>query len=256
MITAPRASKVQAPPITPPLSSGAVIFGVRYVWANPSKRGSELVGEGLRPIYRALWEHAGKYLPRQKRDVLTYWDGLTFLQGQGAGMCVKKAEPETLLCLRLLSQFADQRLEFDDVWELAHLPALEHFKSRLVYHRADGYDPEAAALGRADPASLERTIHNTWRAKRGFHREFHVDAKAVEGPMTKASWTRLFVLAILAQLRADLEIFYETGFFRIRRCERRACMAWFAAKAMGSGKQRFCCGGCRASFVREGNHRR
>ena len=61
---------------------------------------------------------------------------------------------------------------------------------------------------------------------------------------------RQLVLSLLIQIRSDLELLHETGFRRLRRCERDRCGAWFVSKPMGQQIQ-FCCDVCRASDYRE-----
>ena len=61
---------------------------------------------------------------------------------------------------------------------------------------------------------------------------------------------RQLVLSLLVQIRSYLELFYEAGWRRLRRCERERCGAWFISKPMGQ-QVRFYCDVCRASHYRE-----
>ncbi len=63
-------------------------------------------------------------------------------------------------------------------------------------------------------------------------------------------WHRVLLLAVLIQIRCDVELYLETGFLRIRRCERKACHGFFQVKRM-AGRQRFCSSTCRACAPRE-----
>ncbi len=81
-------------------------------------------------------------------------------------------------------------------------------------------------------------------------RTFRVPTGDACGSLKDFDLDRQLVLGLLVQIRSDLELPYEAGFRRLRRCERDRCGAWFVSKSMGQQVQ-FCRNVCRASDYRE-----
>lgn len=144
------------------------------------------------------------------------------------------------------------------------------------------YDPDQKAvpealLLRLSPGQLVRTSRGHRLREAGFYRQFEltIDLGEFRAPSASSAvavtacggafegdcgggraidWRRLLAIAVLAHLRADMEVYFESGFRRVRRCQNAACRSWFGARPMG-GRQRFCSTLCRVQHARAAGSR-
>lgn len=231
---------------------GIVFFGVHFFWPErkpgfeqdnlhafdePSAQIRKLVDEPMR---------------RQKRSHVKYWDAVTYLDQLGIPDPLTTSE-EAELADRLIGMLARRRFHTQTIRELAALPALADARTRLAYHsgkRQHEYEAELVVTrGELTRIELGRDGH-IHQVLAGFYRLLEMNMDTAGMKSNALDWHRLMILAVLFQIRADLEIYYETGFMRLRKCEHHRCRAWFVAKRM-AGRQRFCSTLCRVTEARD-----
>ena len=99
-------------------------------------------------------------------------------------------------------------------------------------------------------------VDGRWKIRpAGPCRLLEIDMGDLKGRADRIDWHWAHLLAVLIQMRADIEIYLETGFLRTHRCERVACGSFFQVARM-AGRQRFCSNSCRAAAAREQPARR
>jgi hypothetical protein len=175
---------------------------------------------------------------------------MTYLEQGNLSKPVTKSE-ETQLALELISAMGRGAVRDQTIKELIELPSLACVHSRLAWFSGDEDDGAYGAIPRLHPKRLIRNGKNQLRPRGpGAYRAIEVRAWDLGMEPTAIDWDRLMVLAVLAQLRANLEIECETGFQRVVKCGRRACRAWYQASKM-AGRLRFCGAYCRVAHSRE-----
>ena len=231
---------------------GIVFLGVHFFWPE-RKPGFE------RDNLNAFDEPGAQILKlvdepmrRQKRSRLKYWDAITYLDRISIPDPVAISD-EAELADRLIGMLARRRFHTQTIRELAALPALADAHTRLAHYsgkRQHEYEAELV-VSRGDPTPIEYGRDgNIHPIPPGFYRLMEINMDTAGMKSNALDWHRLMILAVLFQIRADLEIHYETGFMRLRKCEHRQCGAWFVTKRM-AGRQRFCSTLCRVTEARD-----
>ncbi len=222
------------------------VLGVQFIWNNPRK-GRHLLIEIGDPVSKALVQVSQTTRDarkRQKRLDLVYWDVMTFFEGW-SGFRRKAYEDNRGLLLRLCRCIDRRRMDDPAVLELWSHRQLEPCWSVFSVLRGRERSKHADAMARTNPRRF--TIGSD-----GFRkidppvpfRQIALHLGKVPPRITDSYGMHLFVLAVLLHLRADLEIYCETGLMRLARCQRAACRSWYATVPM-AGKQKFCCESCR-----------
>ncbi len=187
---------------------------------------------------------------RQKRLDLVYWDVMTSFEGW-SGFRRKAYEDDRGLLLRLCRCIDRRRMDDPAVLELWSHRQLEPCFSVFSVLRGRERSKQADAMARTNPRRF--TIGSD-----GFRkivppvpfRQIALHLGKVPPRITESFGMHLFVLVALLNLRADFEIYYETGLMRLARCQRAACRSWYASLPMTS-RRKFCCGSCRVMHFRE-----
>ena len=191
-------------------------------------------------------------IERQDREYESYWDALTWLDSTTRPHRFSARRiPKLRLLDQLMRSLASNREDHLAIKRLAEEPSL---RDVVTQHKWDDskftMDP-VNSVARTDPSRIGRTRQGKHRlVKPTMYRVFRVPMDDAGGSLKGIDVDRLLVLSLLVQIRSDLELFHETGFRRLRRCERKRCKAWFTSKSMGQ-QIRFCCDVCRASDYRE-----
>ncbi len=228
----------------------ATVLGVDFRWKSPGPGWREPFYAGLETIHKAILVQALPSIRRQKRQVLFYWDALTGILKGELSPKAKGDREEWELAAELTLAIADQRLRDELILELGNFPPISAVRSRIAYFQ--GEKPEkgrGSQARRADRVTYDIRGRASLQ-KPGLYRCFELDAGDLEGDPERIDWFRILSLAVLVQLRAEFELYIETGFFPVRCCKRVVCHAFFRVNRMAA-RQRFCSDICRASAVRE-----
>lgn len=232
------------------------LFGVYFIYDNAGPNWNAQYFQHVLPKQRELQKEIldGTVwaIERQDREYESYWDALTWLDSTTHPQRFSARRiPEMRLLDRLMRSLASNRA---DHWALEHLaeePSLRHVVTQHKWDDSKFTIDMANALARTDPSRIGRTRQGKPRlVKPTMYRVFRVPMGDAGGSLKGIDVDRLLVLSLLVQIRSDLELFHETGFRRLRCCERKRCKAWFTSKSMGQ-QIRFCCDVCRASDYRE-----
>ncbi len=232
------------------------LFGVFFVYDNAGPSWNDEYMQHLLPRQMklqaeirvaTLWA-----VERQDREYESYWDALTWFDTTTRPQRFSARRiPEMRLLDQLMRSLASNRA---DHWALEHLaeePSLRHVVTQHKWDDSKFTIDMANALARTDPSRIGRTRQGKPRlVKPTMYRVFRVPMGDAGGSLKDIDVDRLLVLSLLVQIRCDLELLHETGFRRLRRCERKRCRAWYTSKSMGQ-QIRFCCDVCRASDYRE-----
>lgn len=240
----------------PPLDQASFgLFGVNFIYDNAGKDWSNEFFKSMSP-QQALMEEIGVStlwaIERQNREFVSYWDALTWLDNSARPSRFSKRQiPEIYLLDQIMRSLADDREDNLALKRLATEPALRNITTKHTWEDGTFTIRQADALARTDPARIHTTRQGKQSlAKPTMVRTFSVPMGDAGGSLKGIDWDRLLVLSLLVQVRSDLELFFESGFRRLRRCERDRCRAWFISKPMGQ-QIRYCCNVCRASHYRE-----
>ncbi len=231
----------------------ASLFGVRYIWEKPARNFWQIAGPGYFSTIREITEIARPFIIRQKRRLVTYWDVLTaFERGYASRMMETNTDRQLLWlvmeCIR--TDHLDKRV-------INELFSHRQLRSARTQHCPwpppyGGRRGEDQALARTHPGNYE--IDERGHARPGsnvfVYRQFELDVGRFPRSAERIKWPHLLVLGAMLHLRADLEIFFETGLMRIRCCQRQACRGWFTVGSMAT-KKVFCSDSCRVMLSRE-----
>lgn len=225
------------------------ILGVRFFWATQfAKINSDHTASG-KELNLAMVDFTREHMQRQKRKRFAHWDAYTFLEQAPPDLV--PSDDETALAQELITMFGRKHLRDPPVQELIDLPLFEHVYCHLAYDHGHREPDPSIVSARTDPARITHAPDGSVRlVGPGFYRLPAVDMVGAGIKSTAIDWQRLTIWATLIQLRADLEIFFETGFRPVGRCERRLCQAWFKAQRRGR-RARFCSTYCRVAHNRE-----
>lgn len=226
-----------------------------FVYDNAGRNWNNEYFRSLAPVQVAILEEIRVAtlwaIERQKREYVFYWDALTWLNGPERPRRLSRI-PEIRLLDRLMRSLASDQVEDRGALRrLAEEPALRNITTMHTWEDAKFTIRQAEALARTNPARIRTTRQGNQRlARPTMCRTFRVPMGDAGGSLKGVDLDRQLVLSLLVQIRSDLELFYESGFRRLRRCERDRCGAWYVSKPMGQ-QVRFCCDVCRASDYRE-----
>ncbi|MCH8314776.1 MAG: hypothetical protein IIA64_02280 [Planctomycetes bacterium] len=230
------------------------LFDVYFIYDNAGRNWNDEYFTSIAPLQAALLKEIRVAtlwaVERQNREYESYWDALTWLEGPARPRRLSRI-PEIRLVDRVMRSLASDQEDQGAIKRLAEEPALRNITTMHTWEDAKFTIKEAQALARTDPARIRTTRRGNQRlAQPTMCRAFRVPMGDAGGSLRGVDLDRQLVLTLLVQIRSDLELFYETGFRRLRRCERDRCGAWYVSKPMGQ-QIRFCCNVCRASEYRE-----
>ena len=230
------------------------LFGVYFIYDNAGRNWNDEYFTSVAPLQAALLEEIRVAtlwaIERQKREYVFYWDALTWLNSPARPRRLSRI-PEIRLLDRVMRSLASDQEDRGAIKRLAEEPTLKNITTKHTWEDAKFTIRQTEALARTDPARIRTTRQGNQRlAQPTMCRTFRVPMGDAGGSLKGIDLDRQLVLGLLVQVRSDLELFYETGFRRLRRCERDRCGAWFISKPMGQQIQ-FCCNVCRASDYRE-----
>ena len=227
------------------------VLGVDLLWPNPGPGYRQPALEGMKAVHDAVLVHADAAMRRQKRDVILYWDAMTALQ-RGGFIPQRLAESqENGLALELVLAIAAGEVPDRVLLELSTFKPIAHARSQIDFFHSDQSLRRPQAYGRMSPERITFDVHGRPKIqKSGPYRRLSLEMKDLKGDASSIDWYRALLLALLVQLRCDMEVYLDTDFLRVRCCERRACSAFFQVSRM-AGRQRFCSATCRACAPRE-----
>lgn len=224
-------------------------LGVTFSWFDPTLPGYDGAnleqGEAVGQRFR---ETVAEALGRQRRTHIEYWDAMTYLE------TVRLPEPlastdEAEVCLELIWMLGRGHLRDRTVLELTRLPLLAAAKTRLRAYGEGLSDPIADSLTpRIGPGPKGGLKHDP-SFKKGIYRSIDVDMEALGLNPQEIDWERLIVQAVLLQIHADLEMYYETGYLRVKKCQYGLCGAFFGTSPMDA-RSKFCSVTCRVASSR------
>ena len=228
------------------------VLGVQFVWNKPEKH-RDLLTEIGHPVLKVIGQvrQATKdTCKRQKRRDLVYWDVMTFFEGW-SGFRRKEYKDNHKLLLKLCHSIAQQRMDDPAVFKLWGHSKLQKTAPVYSVFRGRGISKHANAMARTNPRCFSLGPDGYWKVDPPVpFRQIALYLGEAPARVTKSYIMHLCVLAALLNLRADIEIFYETGLMRLARCQRAACRSWYATKPMTS-RRKFCCESCRVMHFRE-----
>lgn len=232
------------------------LFGVIFVYDNAGRSWqaeylrsiTPLQTEVLQEIRLAtLWA-----IERQDREYVSYVDAMTWFDTTTRPKRLSARRiPEMRLLGRLMRSLASKREDHLAIKDLAEEPSLQHVVTQHKWDDSKFTIDQVNTVPRTDLSRIGRTRQGKHRLiEPTMYRLFRVPMGDAGGSLKDIDVDRLLVLSLLVQIRCDLELLHETGFRRLRRCERKRCKAWYTSKSMGQ-QIKFCCDVCRASDYRE-----
>lgn len=247
---------------SPPILPGSfILLGVRFHHLARPKGTMGPLAAGLARVTEVIEAGSEQARRRQKRGAIQYIDALTALDRIIPTPPERRSAEENLL-RELVPGLAAQSLTSATLTSLWQLPPLALIRSSVeqlhpALHDASLGRNKGRGHNRGGSAGTGREVFDAARGLRGrftapgdgLFRILDLDLEEVAGEEA-ADWPRLLSLAVLAQLRADLEVWLETGFLRVRKCQLVRCGSWFIARRM-AGRQRFCSPYCRVASSRE-----
>jgi hypothetical protein len=230
-------------PTAEPVSSSFTFLGVMFrLSARRSDHAAIAIGQAR--MSKSIEIATQEPRARQKRGPILFLDAMTFVQAMIPHREVV-AKPEGNLLLELMKEQATGAVSQGVTLDLVNLPVLHSLRSTVRSFNAPGRIP-----------TLNRDAYGDhWRetAEGGaLFRTLTLDVPPEDSDPANLDWLRLTMLAVLAHLRLDVDVWVETGFLRIRCCEN--CGAWFKSHRM-AGRPRFCSTYCRVAFSRKASPR-
>ena len=233
------------------------LFGVDFIWRNPGSDCQDVVEIGMRLVAEAVLGRTIDAIRRQKRDTVSYWDAMTCLAADNGFVPARlRRGREYELAGELVAALGTGTLEARHgalIADLGELESIREVRSRPTYEFGEtGEQCERVRTARPVIDRVDLGIDGRWKTcQAGPCRLLEIDMGDLKGRADRIDWHRAHLLAVLIQLRGDIEIYLETGFLRIHRCERAACGAFFHVARMAGRPQRFCSSSCRAGAARE-----
>jgi hypothetical protein len=179
---------------------------------------------------------------RQRRQWLTRWDLLTYLQAPGPVGGAALRIPEWMGALAVLAPVEHGRPpEAEIAKAFLATPPIRTLESTLKFDT--GWNAET-------PMPMARADGEAWAKKPSFFLEYTADLGEINEVPKEQAVLHLLVLIAAVEVRRQLELYYQTGMFHILRCRRGACSAWFLAPRMGV-RSKFCSGTCRVGALRD-----
>lgn len=224
-------------------------LGVTFSWFDPSLSGYDAsnLDQG-EAVARRFREAVAEALGRQRRTHTEYWDAMTYLE------IVRLREPlastdEAEVCLELIWMLGRGHLRDKTVLELTRLPLLAAAKTRLRAYGKGLSDPIIDSVTpRVGPGPKHGLKHDP-SFRKGIYRSIDVDMDYLGLSPQAIDWERLIVQAVLLQIHADLEMYYETGYLRVKKCQYGLCGAFYGTRPMDA-RSKFCSATCRVASSR------
>lgn len=224
-----------------------MLFGVLFRIENYAPADMPHLRSEYERMHQSILQHSRRFIDRQHRRALAYWDALAYLYD---GATRFNSEGEYGLLLELAVAIESGKLDPKPVLELERHQLVSNARSHLRYYSPRPARVAQHALTRGLLVALLMDSGGKFKPQPGgFYREFELPPTREFDLRKDSDWTRMLVVAVLVQLKADLEILQETGWQRLRRCANRACGAWFVARAM-SARQQYCSTYCRVKAHR------
>lgn len=219
-------------------------LGIDFEFQNASAEFRHAMATRLDPLLSEIATATIESRKRQKRRSLDYFD-LLEVAAQGTllpGDYINSREGGVATELALM--IAEGHLDYRPVIELNSFRWLRERKTWVEFARESGALPESQ--------SVVHIASRGWRRVAGakLRRVFSIDMGSMNGAPEKYDWSQVILRGLLVHVHADIEIYLETGFFGIARCQRPACGSFFKVKRMGR-RQRFCSDYCRVTASRE-----
>ncbi len=230
-------------PTAEPVSPFAFTFlGVMFMLsARRSDRAAIAIGQAR--MTKSIELSTQEPRARRKSGPIMFWDAMTYFQAVIPPREIL-AKPEGNLLLELMREQATGAVSQGVTLDLVNLPVLRSLGSEIRGFKIPGRTPTLDRDGYGDH----------WRetAEGGaLLRTLTLDVPPEDSDPLNLDWLRLTMLAVLAHLRLDIDMWVETGFLRIRCCEN--CGAWFKSNRM-AGRPRFCSTYCRVASSRKASH--
>lgn len=203
-------------------------------------------------FFKRLCDVVADALNRQGRDKPEFWDLMTYVGRVTLPRHVRESRDFEVMT-QLLGSLTDGVPDARAVHTMTQLPLAKCIRTRILCNIrgvTNIFDPTNPRTGAVSVPGIPGGDLST----PGLHRMIEVDAGALGLKTGDVDWERMVVLTILAQMYAEIEMYCETGFLRIRRCRRDSCGAWFCAKRM-DGRGLFCSATCRVGNSRESARR-
>ena len=222
------------------------LLGVVFYWRRRLGRGfDESNLQEQSELHARILTVARKGMERQRRSRVGIEDAMTYLEKANLPRRVREI-PEVQLACELLPGLGKGTLRTERIQELVDHRLVQLAQSRLVCEGIDSNSSTDPWESRAMEYDIQGTLHPR---KAGIYRCLGLDLTDLSDP-AKIDHDSLLALAVLINIRAELELFFLSGFRRFRRCERASCGAWFVSKRM-AGRVRFCSNTCRVGHAYE-----
>lgn len=232
---------------TDPLVS-VTTLGVSFTLPPTVRPTMDQVHAGLEVVEAPLRRLCGEAMHRQRRTKPSYLDAMT---------AITLGHPEQLLRMDIfafasvLCHAVSRPTDLEScLLELDEFEPLKGLRTRFVYLAPPTRNPRILE-GIPHPSKIHKM--ESGRGDRGvghIRRALELDLSERATEASSVDWPMLSLLAVLAHLRCDFETMLDTGFLRVRRCERHACLAYYHVDRM-AGRSRFCSSTCRACAARE-----
>lgn len=179
---------------------------------------------------------------RQKRGRLMFWDAMTYL-----GRAFPKSEllrrPEGAAFLRMLASLADAQVNGEAASAMLGIGALASLRRNVRELPLPSGGRSSRGMGVPGPGDSWRITPEGLALVRTLSLELPADS----ADPSQLDWIRVTMLAVLAHLQSELELWIDTAFIRVRLCPQ--CESWFEARRM-AGRQSFCSASCRVTSSR------
>ena len=225
---------------------GVELLGVLFAWHGKGSMPMPAVGPAKDELLARIEEAVAPAKRRQKRKDTEYWDAMTFLQ-RGPVPPIIANSFEGGLLEDLIEMTGRARFEDPTVAAFSEQELFRHTSTRLRLVTKEWYRSQLI-VPRVGPKPWPNAPLDP-RVRLGLHQMIEIDQTALDIAPGKADIGQMLMHAVSAQLHADLQVYYQTGFMRIRRCQHAGCRAFFAAKRMDI-RSRFCSANCRVASAR------
>ena len=231
----------------------ATVLGVEFRWNLDVPDWHPRIRTGYHTLHNQLAQAVSPALHRQKRDYLGYWDAMSPLEFGRRPITEDLWGDETVHLGIELALQSRMGVPSDTLIErLIALEPVANARTRIHRQYGDGDGARASALARAGTGNTKFDANGRPHLLPGLYRYTSLDMghELPEGPEA-INWPFLMVLSVLINLRLDVELYLETGIWRIVSCKRRECRAFFPQRSFSGRRPRFCSATCRASAARE-----
>lgn len=216
-------------------------------WKGRDPERQSKVNAQVLEMAKRVSEYPRPWLKRQRR-IEAYWDSIDIVGSLHHDYPGANPSDQRLL-LQLARMITEQTPQLKLINEIASHNIIQYVQARYVHQRVQ-FDTSEQSLSRYFPSLSSPSLsRQELEALHGILRLHVVDVTSFQGP-SLIDWRQLSLLALLIQLKNEVDVFLETGHWRIARCARTYCNAFFRIPRMSS-KSLFCSGTCRAAAARE-----